>query len=810
MSLPAPQFARAWIAAPLLALGFLLWSHSAHRERVEYVTGAVSGDAVVSDGSPTGYAGGIRELIVPEQNNDSVRWIAQTQQMLARGEWRVRQIDYENAPFGREVLAPSPYRWWLGFVAQVDHFLSGRPLGLSVERAALYADPLWQVLLLATAVALTAWQLGAWPAALLSLGLVALFPLAAGFSPGMPDDKTLSRTFAFASVLLLVAGVRSARGPARWFFLAGVAGGLGLWISVAETVPVVLGIAAGAIIAVWFGRRNKTADGAGMPAPGHWLGWALGGSLSSLLFYLVEYFPAHLGSWRLQVIHPLYSLAWLGLGTALHQAAAWGRREPQGGSWHRAGVLLFALAAMAPVPALMWQGSNPGFLALDLWSFRLTRLASSPEATNLWTWLARDGLSPMVWATLLPLLTILPAGWLLQRNETTPASRTALAIALGPVLVGSGFACWQLGRWNGVDAVLLALLIAITVALRDGLRHSFALKLWTAGLALLLLPGLFHLWPSTKGPKDVPLDEVELSGLIARDLAHWLTKHAEPGKAVVLASPNETSALYYYGGLPGLGTLSWENKDGIGAAIRIFSATSPQEAHALIERRMVTHIVIPSWDQYLNEYVRLGVGQMDLAFLGGLRNWALPPWLRPVAYELPAVPGYEGQSVAVFAVVEEQDEATSLSRLAEYFVEMGQMDFAAQVSQSLQRFPADIGAVIARAQVAMARRDGAGLAAALKVLTPILAGGADRNLPWDRRVGLAVVLAQGGQMELAREQVQKCLAETNETKLRSASTTSLYRLLLLTKRFQLQLAEPRLREIARELLPAELRSRLSQ
>ena len=808
MSLPSPLTARVWIAVPLLALGFLLWAHSAYRERVEYVTSAVSGDAVVSASSPTGYAGEMRELIVPEQNSDSTQWIAQTQQMLARAEWRVRQIDYENAPFGREVLAPSPYRWWLGFVARADHFLSGRPLGLSVERAALYADPLCHLLLLATAITFTAWQFGAWPAALLSLGLVTLFPMAAGFLPGLPDDKTLSRTFAFASALLLVVGVRSARGPSRWFFLAGVAGGLGLWISVAEMVPVILGIAVGAVIAAWFGRRHMTAAAAGMPAPVHWLGWALGGATSSLLFYLIEYYPAHLGSWRLQVIHPLYSLAWLGLGTVLHQVAAWGRRESPGWNLRRVGALLFALAAVAPIPALMWQGSNPGFLAPELWSFRLSSLANSPEATNLWTWLARDGMSPMAWAVLLPFLIVLPAGWLLQRNEATPASRAALAIALGPVLVGLGFACWQLGRWNGVDAVLLALLITVTVSLCDVPRHSFVLKLWAGFLLLLLAPGFYQLWPSTKNPKNVPLNEVELSGLIARDLAHWLAKHAEPGKGVVLAPPNETAALYYYGGVHGLGTLSWGNQAGIGAAVRIFSATSPTEALALIERRGVTHIVIPSWDRYLDEYVRVGVGQVDLAFLGGLRNWALPPWLRPVAYQLPAVSGYEGQSVAVFAVVEEQDEATSLSRLAEYFVEMGQMDFAAQVSQSLQRFPVDLGAVIARAQVAMARREGSGFAEALNALTTRLAAGADRGLPWDRRVGLTVVLAQGGQMDLAREQVQKCLAEANEMKLRAAPTSSLYRLLLLAKRFGLDLPDARLRELARELLPPDWRTRL--
>jgi len=811
MSPPAPLTARAWIAIPALALGFLLWSHSVQRARVEYVTAAVSGDAVVSPASPTGYAGEIRDLIVPEQNSDSVHWIAQTQQMLARGEWHVRRIDYENAPFGHEVMAPSPYRWWLGLVAQVDQFISGRPPGQSVERAALQADPLSHLLLLTAAVAFTAWRFGVRPAVLLSLGLAILFPFAAGFSPGIPDDKTLARGCAFASVLVLLAGIRSANGSRLWFFAAGIAGGLGLWVSVAEQVPVILGISLGAVFAAWFSRRkNPEAAAAASPTPADWLAWALGGAMSSLMFYLLEYYPDHLGSWRLGTIHPLYSLAWLGLGAGLHQGIAWIRGETVGGNFRRWGALLLALATIAPVPVLMVKMSDPGFLAADVWSFRLTRLSGSPEATNITSWLVRDGMSGPAWAALLPLLTIVPAVWLIWRKQTTPASRAALAITLGPVLTGLALACWQLGRWSGLDAVLLVMLVAVTATLRDAPSFPAAPRLWSGLLALLVAPGLLQLWPSVKSPKDAPLNEAELSGLISRDLAHWLAKRTETGKAVVLAPPNVTSALYYYGGLRGVGTLSWENKDGIAAAVRVFSATSPQEALALIQNRGITHIVIPSWDEYLNEYVRLGSGQVDLAFLSGLRNWALPAWLRPVAYQLPGVPGYEGQSVAVFEVVEEQDEATSLSRLAEYFVEVGQLDFAAQVSQSLQRFPADLGAEIARAQVAMARREGAGLANVLKSLAPKLSAGADRSLPWDRRVSLTVVLAQGGQMDLAREQVRNCLAEATDSKLRSVSTSSLYRLLLLAKRFGLELPDARLRELGRDLLPAEMRSRLQQ
>ena len=81
-------------------------------------------------------------------------------------------------------------------------------------------------------------------------------------------------------------------------------------------------------------------------------------------------------------------------------------------------------------------------------------------------------------------------------------------------------------------------------------------------------------------------------------------------------------------------------------------------------------------------------------------------------------------------------------------------------------------------------------------------------MPWDRRVSLAIMLARGKQMDLAREQVRRCLKEVDEAKLRWLSTGSLYRLQVLCKAYGLPIADQRLRELARDLLPPELRSRL--
>jgi hypothetical protein len=197
-------------------------------------------------------------------------------------------------------------------------------------------------------------------------------------------------------------------------------------------------------------------------------------------------------------------------------------------------------------------------------------------------------------------------------------------------------------------------------------------------------------------------------------------------------------------------------------------------------------------------------------FLASLHHWRQPSWLRPIPYQLPTIAGFEGHSVLVFEVVEDQDDAVALGRLTEYFIEMGQVENAKSSGQALKRFPFDFGSLVARAQLEAARGDATEFASTFNLLLKRLAAGADRGLLWDRRVSLGAVLARGKRMELARLQVQQCLAEVDEARLRSLTTYSLFHLLGLTKAFGLGIADPRLREMALDLLPSDLRSRLQQ
>lgn len=810
---------RAWIAIPLFAFAFIVWTSSVGIKRVEYVSGlAGSSESLASVSTSADQTGWWPRLIVPEHDNTSYEWLDQTRQMFASREWRLRHVDYENSPFGHEVLATSPYRWWLGLVAWFDHILSGRPIDQSVEQAALLADPLLHLLLLAGTTIFVMWQFGVFPAALLSVCVAVLYPLASDFIAGAPNDHGLAQAFVLWSVLPLVAGARALNSAAagagsqawRWFFAAGVTGAVGLWISAVTLVPILIGIAIGGVIAAWASRDDAAGSLVAKAGIAPWQAWALGGAATTLGACLIEYYPAHMAYWELRVIHPLYGLAWLGGGGALTQSAAWIQKGRPRRNLSEIGIFVLAAAAIAAVPFAMWRTHSFGFLTVDLPGLRLARLPDSPSTSNTLAWIKADGFTSIVWATLLPLCLVFPATWLLLRRRSGPAPRAAIAVALGPVLVALGFACRQLSWWNGLDGALLALLVAATSALGEKRIHRFARWTWSASVALALLPSAILVIPRENPGKKNTLDQTEVLGLIERDLARWMATHTEAGEAVVLAPPDETMTMYYYGGMRGVVTPGWENRSGLGAAIRIASASTPEEARDLIAKRGVTHIVIPQWDPYFDIYAQLGLGRLEGSFIDRLHHWDLPPWLRPVPYLLPTIGGFEGQSIAVFEVIDEQDNATAEARLAEYFVEMGRLDLAASAAKTLRRFPGDLGALVAQAQIEKALGDADGFARSVDLLMPRLSSRADRTLPWDRRLSLAVVLALGQHMEQAGMEVRQCLATVDEKRLRSLSTGSLYRLEVLSKATGHAIADPRLRKLALDLLPQFLRVRAEQ
>lgn len=308
------------------------------------------------------------------------------------------------------------------------------------------------------------------------------------------------------------------------------------------------------------------------------------------------------------------------------------------------------------------------------------------------------------------------------------------------------------------------------------------------------------------------LTGAESEQLVTRHLAHWLAKRTgEPG-VVVFAPPSETTTLSYFGGLRGIGSFSPDNSVGLGNTLAIAGAQTMEEAQDDLQARGVRYIIIPSWDPFFSEfaqrYLVKELAHRSSMLIGELRRWNLPPWIQAVPYQMPVGGGFEGQSVLVFEVVDPQTPAAAAGRLAEYLVETGDLDSAAAVAERLRRFPADVGALAAEAQVQTARGDTEASAQTLASLLARLSSGGDRYLAWDRRVSVAVVLARAERFDLARDQVRRCVAEANEARLRSLSAASLYDLLVLAHSFHIEFADARLRDLALDLLPGDLRNRI--
>ncbi len=794
--------------APAFALAFLLWTDGTRLRHVERVSDIQGAGAQADLRSPTGYAGGKRWLIVPEHDNGTYQWIEETQEMLARGDFRVRSASYENAPFGRDVHAASPYRWWLVAVGWAGHAVTGRSLGLWMERAVLYADPLVHALLVLSVAALAAARFGPLCAALLSLGLVGFFPLCAAFLPGIASDFGLGQALALASILPVLAGTLAPRERPGWHILGGVAAGCGLWVSAMTQVPVTAGVALGAILSTGFLRTRAQAP-SGPPVMPPWRAWALAGALTSLLGYLVEYFPGRMG-FELRVNYPLYGLAWIGLGELLVILEAWVRGEAPLRKTRGRVIGVLSVAALGALPWALLRGGGHSPLIDDLHGFRLCNLPDAPAAQSLRAWLGSGDARGTLSATLLPLVLLVPAAWQMFRSGADAGRRAALALAFGPVAVTLALALGHLRGWSTLDVALLGIVAASTArgpALPRGLAW-----IWAGLVAGAVACGLAQLAPSIHGGEESPLryTRAEVEGLYERDLAHWIADRAGPRGATVLVPPFRTSSFCFYGGLRGIGTQNWENAAGLAATFRIMTSTQPDECLSQIGERGVDFIVLPSWDTDFDDFarMRLKVPEASFAFalkgtLGGVFNW-----LRPLPYKVPPLAGITGESVLIFRVTDEADPATLQGRLVEYLIEMHETGAAALAGQALLRYPSDVGCMVAQAQLAAAQGDRAGFAKALRAIVPNLSNGADRNLAWDRRVSLSVVMAIGGRADLSRAQLARCLADADPEKIRALTTESLYHLLVLAKRFHLEVPGPGVQELAIGLLPSDLRTRL--
>ena len=823
-----------WMIVLLAALGFVAVDTVIRVRRVEKISGlygVMVDPPAVDAASPTGYTLGRRSMFYPIGGLDSLHWVMQTQAMVATDTWRLRDVDYDNAPAGREVHWASPYHWWLALLGWVDHAVTGQPVGIAVERAALYANPVLLALVLLALVPLTARRFGSSAASFLATAMVAAFPFYSFFITASTDHHGLTETCALLTVLFLLAGgggcLRSDgagssgpaegvhsprkwlpdRGAARgWFSASAVAGGFGLWISAASQVPVLIGVGMGALLAGWVARRPAQAEGWRLE-PTLWRWWGIVGGLTSLAAYLIEYFPSHMG-FRLEVNHPLYALAWYGAGELLCRII---RAFEAGRVWPGPRELLatvLAAAAVVLLPVVILLTKSETFIVADRFVWLLSNYVS--EGQSLAHYLAGLPFSLAVPAKVLPLLLIIAPGWLLFRRTLPPAWRAQLAVALAPALLFLVMTLAQV-RWWGICYGLMFVVAVLQFALLERSATARpARRFWRLACALVLLPGAIDAaWSLAHGSGLTP-DEIHL--LAERDVAQWLRLRVGGDPAVVISSPSTTTTLIYYGGMKGLGTLYWENREGLEHTAEIFAAESADQARELFRRYGVTHIVLVSWSLFTDDYVRLYLGLSPLeplpenAFiLRLLHGGGSPPWLRLIPYRLPDNEVLNGQTVLVFEVVPDQSPEVMAVRTTDCLMAVKRLTLAMRMEPVLERFPHSLAALTMLAYLQAESGEADRFATTLQRVIAGLPQAGDLEL--EDRIRLAVVLAMGGRTEMAGEQARRCLAGLDDRRLRRLTPDTLRDFLILAKRFELKIADPQLGRLAIELLPPVMRGR---
>lgn len=766
--------------------------------------------------SSTGYQFGQRsEMLSP----DGFHWVMQTQRMLADGDLRVRRVDYDNHPDGREVHWSSSLHWWIGGLAWLFSAFDGSPMPIAIEQAGVWASPLLQLLLMIVLVPLVWRWRGGMAAGLLALGLVAVGPLSEMFAMGDPDHHGLVAASGMFTVLFLLIGgggwvdpkkIKDAR---RWFIASGVAGGAGLWVSSATQVPVLIGIGLGSVGGVWwFGRKTQKGNGDECLVPELWRWWGLAGTAAAVFFYLLEYFPSHFGM-RLEVNHPLYAIAWLGGGELLFRSTRWLVGEGFAKPGKEQALALLAVAGVALLPVTIFLAGDETFWVGDrlLWALHRDYIV---EFCSLFRRLG--DVAPSRWLMTFSPLPILVAMlcWQVFRSGVCAGQKVRLALALAPALVFFGLSAYQV-RWSGISCALWLVVMVEVVGVCVEVKTNFSrgAKVSLAVLALAVVAPWTYQTVATgvsliQGKTGFAQLNLRLG--VLRDLARWLRAREGARGGVVLGGPSATTALIYFGGFKGVGTLYWENKDGLHSMVDIFSTTKDEVAHDLVVRHGITHIVVVSWDAFAAESARLALGLKrgeaapENTFQARLsKGHGCPFWLRPVYYPAPEMGALKDDFVLVYEVVPDQSREEAALRYGQMMFERGEREPAEKFLNILVRhFPNYLPGWVALAQVQLALERGEAFRASFGRIAS-LQSTAD-SLALDDRIGLATVLATAGDIEGMRKQIRLCVDAADEAGLRRLNANALLCFVLFAQDTGEGASRPDIMRLATELLPAEM------
>jgi MFS family permease len=623
---------------------------------------------------------------------DGYVWNRHAEKLGKNGEWRIRFTDMDNAPYGREIHWSSGFALYLRGLGEIYRHYTGDNLRNSIARMSIWANPILLVIALALFATLSARRFGPLCGSVLAIGMITTASFYEGFLPAYPDHHGIT-AFALMGLIFGIAwaGAGWVQRPEGTAFLppkslkqarhgmifSAISAAAALWISGFSAAVIAFGIGIGAILGVWFFAKSAEREGYEYHCE-LWKLWALVTAGGSLFFYLLEYFPNHMGM-RLEVNHPLYALAWLGGGWIIYESTLWIRgiqQKPTPFPWKK---FILPFLACLVLPSLILLGGAKFYTLRD--DFQTGLLKNVAEVLPLLTRIQMGAITWKVAFGYFPLFA-LAAVVLIFLPRICSAAKGVFLLLICPIVV---ITCMQFAqvRWGMLNGPILHR----TRRCFDSANVESSPQTNTfRTIGALLLAAMVYLfsvdtvngmlmpfWTQYTSKQNMQVGAGQLLALLHRDMAKTLLKNANGKPIVLLSSPNSSCLLSTFGGFKTVGTLYWENTEGLKSAAKMLNAQSDDEALALLQKHGITHVSLMTWENFIGPYFQIlypnpvpGKSLENSFGQKALFKKQIPRWARPIPYPKNFLTNALNQDVLMLEIVPNQTQEEAEFHLARY------------------------------------------------------------------------------------------------------------------------------------------------
>lgn len=562
-------------------------------------------------------------------DNDSYLWILNTEQAIRQRHFHIRVTNIDNAPYGRPVHWSSLPAWWIAGIAAVCHD-SQANLADCIPYAAQWSNPLLLFLVMGGILFIITRACGLWPAILTTATFSTLGYTLFAYSADNADHHGWQLTVSLLGVLTFILAHRIDTHRKGWITASGILFGMGLALGLPGQTLILCSLGIGILTAQVFQAFGEKPVQTNFSYLRLW-GWT--GAASSILFYVVEYFPSGLLSIRLEVNHPVYALAFGGGGELLYRigTALAHRSMPR----KKELPALFAFTSFFLLPlGLILFGSKAWFTLSDPTMVRFHRNILEFLPLSEYLALPKQGNPWILWGAL-PIvffLSIITARLLLKRKD--PSALPLL------ILLPSFFLLCLAGifqfRWLNLAAIIGVVLTLQLFLCLMRVRNNFLTRTFFAVLFLqfTLIPIYWSRYHrSILTQTHVPPETYEYFAY--RSLGDIL-KAFTPEAQNILTSDAGAPSIAYFSGIHCVSSFYWENYEGLQTMLRFFNATNDLEAQTIARERKLNFVYIHDDAWPANAY-RIQYGTVDqvavsktLAYRMLHEPESLPPWLIPL------------------------------------------------------------------------------------------------------------------------------------------------------------------------------------